>query len=284
MEHVFPRWLLDDYKLRDKFILLKNGSKIKYGNITVPCCLDCNTKHLSSLEIFISKAIRNKDIIELNRHVELTSLWLYKLMYGLNYKELFLKEDLKNQESKKIENHERFFEYSMFNIFPLFALGKVKFKEFYPFSIFIFGLSETIEGGYYYVDEPYKMVSSIILGSIGIVCSFQCDGYIEKDVRKHLDLDSYKSLNLQQFGEFSAFIIHLKSRMKTLPNYICNHSTEELIINIQETDEENRYEPFDPKKMSEYTTRMFWPLFERLKTLNENGQQIIKYKSPFVYF
>ncbi len=283
-EHVFPQWLLDDYNLRDKFILLKNGTKIKYGNITVPCCKDCNTKHLSIVENLISKAVRNKDISVLKENTELTSLWLYKLMYGLNYKEIFLKQDLKNPKSEMIVNQERFFEKSMFNIFPLFALGKLQFKGFYPFSIFIFSLSEIIDDGYYYVDEPYKMYSSIIIGSIGIVCSFQCDGFIEKDVRAHLNLDSYKSLTLPQFGEFSAFILHLKSRMKMLPNYICDQYPSKLIINIQETDEKNRYEPFDPQKMTEYTTKMFRPLFESLKTLDEHGQPVIKYKSTFLYF
>jgi hypothetical protein len=43
-EHVIPDWILRKYNLYSKFITLPNGTAIRYGQYTVPCCKDCNTK------------------------------------------------------------------------------------------------------------------------------------------------------------------------------------------------------------------------------------------------
>jgi len=283
-EHVFPQWLQRDYDLREQFILLKNGTKFKYKNLTVPCCQECNSIHLSIIENKVSKAIRENDVKSLLLNPDQTFIWLYKLMYGLHYKELFLKSNIKDPLSEHIVDKNDFFQKHSYNIFPLFARGEVEFNNFSPYSLFVFKLSDSIKGKYYYVDEPNKMYSSIILGNIGIVCSFQCDGYIYSDIQKHMNINNISTLSLPEFGDFSAFVLHLKTRMKMLPNYLCHKENGKFVFKIQKPADKFLYSNFDTNRQFEFTSKMFTPLFEKLIETDSNGERVIKYKSPFIYF
>ena len=43
-EHVIPNWILRRYELHSKRIDLSNSSSLRYGQFTVPCCVDCNAE------------------------------------------------------------------------------------------------------------------------------------------------------------------------------------------------------------------------------------------------
>lgn len=283
-EHVFPQWLLDGYNIRHKYVALKNGTKFKYGNVVVPCCAQCNNEHLSNIENSISKAIKTNDLSYLIANPDKLFIWLYKIMYGLNYKEVFLKNDIRNPRSEMIEDGNRFSQISSFNLFPKFACGEIHFDGFSPYSIFIFSLTDTPTDRFYYVDEPYKLYSSIIIDKIGIVCSFQCDGYIERDIVNRVGIKQGSLLALPEFGDFSSFVLHLKARMKMLPNYLCKSINGCVVFRKQPSDDSNRYSDFDPNIMADYTKKLFEPLFSGLIMKDENGELAMKYKSPFTYF
>lgn len=283
-EHVFPQWLQRDYSLKDQFVLLKNGTKYKYSNITVPCCHDCNTKHLSAIENNISKAVRAGDVNYLRSNSNLVFIWLYKIMYGLNYKEMFLKDDIRDPLSKSIVCKKEFFEKRSYNLFPLYARDIIVFDGFCPYSLFVFKLSKCVNGNYFYADEPYKMFSAIALGDIGIVCSFQCDGYIENDIKRRMNVYEHEAIAPAEFGDFCAFVLHLKTRMKMLPNYVCSAKEGRLVFRIKELNVDKLYNDFDPKIQIKFTVNMFKQLFNDLMVTEPNGDLAIKYKSPFIYF
>lgn len=282
-EHVFPRWMQQDYNLQNQFITLKNGTRFRYKNIKVPCCKSCNTQHMSKIESNISKAVRCSDIDYLLAYNNQTFIWLYKIMYGLNYKEMFLKDDIKDTSSKSIVCKNEFFKKHSYNLFPLYAIGEIDFVGFRPYSLFVFKLSEVIDGGYFYADEPYKMFSLIVLGDVGMVCSFQCDGYIEQAINDKLKVDHRNNFSAAEFGDFSAFVLHLKMRMTMLPNYLCHNENGRVIFKIQDSEDGGMFRPFDVVKQSEITFKMCRPLFQKLIKW-QDGQQQIQYKSPFVYF
>src|SRR5271155_1476238 len=49
-EHVVPLWLQNKLLLFDERLTLMNGTLIPYRNLTVPCCVACNTGFLSKIE------------------------------------------------------------------------------------------------------------------------------------------------------------------------------------------------------------------------------------------
>lgn len=43
-EHVIPDWILRRFELHRRQIQIPNESLLRYGSLTVPCCVDCNTQ------------------------------------------------------------------------------------------------------------------------------------------------------------------------------------------------------------------------------------------------
>jgi hypothetical protein len=56
-EHVVPKWLLRRHRLFDDEITLPNGSRVRYGQYTLPCCSDCNSELGRDVEEPVSELI-----------------------------------------------------------------------------------------------------------------------------------------------------------------------------------------------------------------------------------
>ncbi|HXE89916.1 MAG TPA: hypothetical protein VNK82_03035 [Terriglobales bacterium] len=49
-EHVLPDWILKRYKLHDKTITIPNNTGLRYGQMKIPCCVECNSTMGSNIE------------------------------------------------------------------------------------------------------------------------------------------------------------------------------------------------------------------------------------------
>lgn len=283
-EHVFPQWLQEKYNIRNSFIVLKNGTKFRYNRLKIPCCGKCNNEILSQIENKISKLVKGINIAGLLENKDDTFIWLYKIMYGINYKEMFLKKNIKDKSSEEIISNDSIFERESYNMFLDFARGIVKFDGFSPYSLFVFELKDVPENTFHYVSEPYKMFVSIILGSVGIIASFQDDGYIQTDIEKITKISQYSKLTLPEFGDLSAFVLSLKCRMSMLPSYVCNVDSNKFVFKIQENSSDALFSDFDPEQHINIASTAYKFCFEKLLTKNEQGESFINYRSPFVYF
>ena len=56
-EHVIPDWILQKYKLHNKFVTLPNKTKFRYGQYKIPCCVDCNSELGKNYEKPISRLL-----------------------------------------------------------------------------------------------------------------------------------------------------------------------------------------------------------------------------------
>lgn len=283
-EHVFPQWLLKKANIRNQFVTLKNGTKFKYGNVRVPCCQECNNEELSQIENKISTWINKSDFEKLQSNPDTVFIWLYKIMYGLNYKEMHVKKDLRNPNSPPLVEQDEFFERISYNLFPLFAKHRLFFKEFKPYSLFIFEIESKTKDNFFYFDEPYKMISGIVVNDIAIACSFQCDGYIEEDINNANEGVLPKKISVPNFGDFCAYLLALKSRMKTLPPYTVFLRNDVFVFQRKEHDHSSIYNDHDPKLYTEFMTKYFNRLFDPLIKTDSHGNRSISYKSPFKQF
>jgi hypothetical protein len=57
-EHIFPRWLLEYMKLFNTRLTLPNGTCIRYGQYTIPCCRVCNSRLGLTIEEPVSRILR----------------------------------------------------------------------------------------------------------------------------------------------------------------------------------------------------------------------------------
>lgn len=282
-EHVFPKWLQRQFNMWNQGVVLKNGTHILYKDLRVPCCEDCNTRHLALLERQISALVAKGDPAEFLAKRDATFIWLYKLMYGIHYKELFLLNDRTDPNSGTIGSLDEFAGQHSYNVFPLFARGEVTFEGFSPYSLFVFRLSDTTSSMFHYASEPYKMYAAAVLGSIGMVASFQDDGYIAQDIERSEILQGRRELPVAEFADFAAFVLHLKARMRMLPNYLVTKEPGRYVFRIQPPPAD-RYSEFDPRVQCDLTRQLFEPCFRHLIREDQDGRKHIDYRPPFRYF
>ncbi|HUS48966.1 MAG TPA: hypothetical protein VMZ91_02275, partial [Candidatus Paceibacterota bacterium] len=89
-EHVFPKWLLNEFNLWNKTITLLNQTGITYKRLKIPCCKKCNNVFLSKLEKMINEKYKEgfKAFLELEELI--IYQWIGKIFYGLLFRELSL--------------------------------------------------------------------------------------------------------------------------------------------------------------------------------------------------
>lgn len=88
-EHVIPKWLQNECRLFDERLTLQNGTYIPYRNLTIPCCIDCNTGFLSSIESAVQPLFHRGDLIHPGERLALAR-WLSKILIGVLVKETSL--------------------------------------------------------------------------------------------------------------------------------------------------------------------------------------------------
>jgi len=278
-EHVFPKWLQKKFQLWNQRITLKNGTTYRYKDIRIPCCNECNSKYLATIENQIKGWIETNSAID----EKTIFIWMFKIMYGLHYKELFLKNNIKDKDSESIVKHEEILARDSVNIFLFYALDKVQFVNFKPYSIYICELDDAKLDNYFYVDEPYKLYSCIQLGKIGIVCSFQDDGYINGHIKLVNNFREPFKINQNKFAEIACLVMDLKCRMKMLPNYLVSINNGVFSFSIQPTDSKSLFKDFEIDNFMKILTSIYKHYFVKMTVKDVNGEENINYKSQIVY-
>jgi len=88
-EHVIPKWLQNKLLLFDERLTLTNGTTIPYRNLTVPCCIECNTGFLSKIENSVQPVFHRGGVSSDEEKLALAR-WLSKILIGLLVKETSL--------------------------------------------------------------------------------------------------------------------------------------------------------------------------------------------------
>jgi len=222
-EHVFPKWLLNNFDLWNKSINLLNGTQLKYRFLTIPCCQNCNNGHLSRLEAIILNGF-NQGFVGFRKLEEIYIFqWISKIFFGILNKELFLSIDRCNPKEGTIVYPELISSYEALHAFIQTIRSPGKFEIYRPWSIFLVKLkNDQPSFNFDYRDEIDKMFFSIRMGEIGIIMCMDDNGAI----KKYFD-DYYNSFilnhvfNYMQFDQLCAQICY----QKTLINFNAKYFT-----------------------------------------------------------
>lgn len=221
-EHVFPKWVQNRFSLWNQRLTLLNGTKIPYRSLTIPCCFECNNRHLRPLEDRVCEATLkgHKAFVKLD---ELTLfLWFGKILYGLLYKELFLARDRKSGSKAKIVPRHLIKSFGLHHLFLQAARLPFKFLPAIPASIFIFHLSTPHDKQLQWDFRDCVPLLSIScrIGSVGILAALQ-DGRAQQDC---LDVfwHRYQGTKLHplQFTELTAAFFYTASLMNRVPKFM----------------------------------------------------------------
>ncbi|MCZ1001471.1 hypothetical protein O1M63_30905 [Streptomyces mirabilis] len=218
-EHVFPQWLLDRYGIRKNKMQLLNGSNITYDRMLIPCCRKCNNEHLSKIESEVSSAFSKglSGVESLSR--DTLFVWVGKIYYGVLFRELTLRSDLRDPNSLPIMDSEFMRLYATHHLLLQYARGVVNWREGYcPASFLFFRCQESSNRrlNFDYFDIANLPFVAIRVGEVGIVCCLQDWGQLAayEDDPILSRADSAK-LHPQQFREVAARSAYAVSRIGT---------------------------------------------------------------------
>lgn len=204
-EHVFPQWLQRHLNLQSEKLTLLNGTKHAYGRMKVPCCIECNTVYLRSIELRVEQAVKDGLTAVENLDRKIIFLWLAKIHYSIKFFELSKPKNPAKGLEPAITSPEDLRAVQMEHTLLQACRGKISWDNSFeiPGSIFIFKCQTSPRGSanYDFLDSKEIPFVGIRLGEIGIVASLQDWGQLSNvySQPKHFDLPS--NLHPTQFRE-----------------------------------------------------------------------------------
>jgi hypothetical protein len=190
--------------------------------LTIPCCIECNTLHLSPIEEKVNTATLkgHKAVAALDPLT--VFLWLGKIFYGLLYKEMFLVRDRKSGRRAPIVNRRDLKTFALHHLFLQAARLPFKFDPTIPASIFIFRLAAPADVRLRWDFRDYLplMTISCRVGDVGILAALQ-DGGAQRD-SKDVFWRLYQKYKLQplHFTELSAAFFYSSSLVNRVPKFM----------------------------------------------------------------
>lgn len=233
-EHIYPKWLLKKFDLWNKELILLNGTSIKYKNLIIPCCKECNSVMGRNIEKPIGQGVElgYNEFIKLNKTIIFH--WLNKIAYGMLFKELSLKAQLSNPKSDTIYKEEHLKKHKMQYLFMSSIIYKTALIN-NPWSILIFRIDPCGEEKYWAHDNPFTKTFFIRMNDIGVISHLMDNGYNEG---YFMEFDSMRELLSRtlhpiQFAELCAQFLYKSSLFYRDPFYTTlfdeNHNPKTII-------------------------------------------------------
>ena len=255
-EHVFPKWLQKQYELWDENLVLLNGTSIPYRKLTVPCCKDCNSKHLEPFEKIMARAVRKGPRAVRALDPYCVFIWLGKIFYGLLYRELFLPWDRTQKLKGNIAPKWLLKEYAMHHLFLQSVRVPMRFENFFPASILILETEEPKGDptrAWDFSDNPPTMSIGCRMGKVGIICALQDGGAQQQLHFPQLKKTLPPKLDPMQFREVMAKVRYMARLFNRIPKYFIMKGREGPYTVVQNPLQGYSSKPlFDPWEQAEY--------------------------------
>ncbi len=251
-EHVFPQWLLRELDLWDARLDLLNATSIRYRQLTIPCCSECNNRFLSQIEDKVATAYHGgfEAFERLDRDV--LFLWLAKIVYGLLVREQFLAEDRSNPSSEPIVSREFLEMFRAHHYLLQGAVGRVTW-EGNPASILMYRtkVSDVPARNFDFCDGPAGPFLALRMGPIGIIAVLQDWGALEQHPSPQLEHAKVLELAPLQFRELMAVGRFWAFKFNRVPKYvIMQHDGvgHVVCLPLMGLSQKPLWDPFDPEE------------------------------------
>src|SRR6266478_3685274 len=205
-EHVFPKWLQEEFNLWDQTIHLLNGTTIQYSKLTIPCCHSCNTVHLSKLENRVKRYLFNEPIRVARQHSGDILIWAMKILLGIIYAERLLPWQRSKPSGRRIFPSHMRDSLAMTHFFVQGLDLKIEFeaegRPRIPGSVFIFNLKQYPDASthFHFRDDLDTLSVFMRLGNRGIIATAD-GGAIDFEIGPLVKRDGASKLHPIQFDE-----------------------------------------------------------------------------------
>ncbi|QIO33209.1 hypothetical protein [Bradyrhizobium sp. 1(2017)] len=231
-EHVIPKWLQTQCNLFDKRLTLLNGTSIPYRKLTVPCCVDCNTGFLSTIEAGVQPIFHRGSISSDEEKLTL-GRWLSKILIGILVKETSLLLDRSKPSSSTIVPPSFIDELQHCHFVMQSARKPTSFRcihSEYPFSLYAYTVSNPRNNAEFDLSTNLAGQSvSIRIGQLGVI--FINDGGFQMEVGPTGPFGLLGAeLSRTQFREISARVHYKAALRDATHSYLTFESDESIQI------------------------------------------------------
>lgn len=203
-EHIVPKWLFKKFNHTQDGLKLGNNSNLKYSNLTIPACQNCNNVILNDIEKDF-RLILEENFKDLTFEDELTiAQWSLKIMLATILKETTLDKDIANR-GEKILSPQEIQELIQLFILLQSVIYEPKFENGKPWSLFITTFDSE---NYDYLSHPFLKTTSFKFGKIGFIITFDDSGYYKKAVKNEF---KFTNLSYEQFVVLTYTFCSLRS-------------------------------------------------------------------------
>ncbi|HHC6471091.1 TPA: hypothetical protein ACN359_004516 [Vibrio parahaemolyticus] len=226
-EHVIPNWILKKFNLHNETVNLPNGTKFKYGQYVIPCCIECNSLLSEELEVPLSKAFSGgfdgvMEYLKQDGYLKVY-LWLALIFVKTHIKDQSLRMYLnKNLEHKSIAEGVGY-EWEIFH--HIYCLSRVPYTKSNLDSNCIGSLffieidNVDNEKDFDYMDVSFANTSGIIVNNVGVIAVFGDAGAVENQLRYSVLPKLGQTVTSMQFRELVANFACCNLHLKNPPNH-----------------------------------------------------------------
>ena len=213
VEHIYPKWLQNEFNLWDKRLTLPNGSSIPYRQLTVPCCKECNGGIMADWEKRVQNAVEQGYDAFVQLEEEIIAWWIYKLYYTKLIKELSLKSDIRDPNSEMIFTDRLLKDYYPIYYYMCELIKGTKFSHPKPYELYIYRTYQ--DHSFDYIDDIARHVVYIEMNDILIVCALDSFGFFSVQYEKELQsLNSMDKISSIQALELFVKIVYYRTHYK----------------------------------------------------------------------
>ncbi len=244
MEHIFPKWLQHKHELWNQKIRLTNGKNLYYRKLTIPCCKACNGGPMSRMEETVKKAFE-KGYDEFEKlDDEIIFKWLTKIYYGMIFKNLSLKVDVRDRNSITIVTPKLLERYKMVHELLQSIRHNVNYEGKF-FSLFKFKVHNDANGNheqeFHFSDDLNDYVLSLRSGDIGLIICIGDDGIVRESFDKFVASYNEVTLHTIQYLEMVGRVFYRRSLLLTEPSYMFVSNGDKVTLMSMMNSYENEY-------------------------------------------
>lgn len=219
-EHIIPKWLQGSFNLWNQTMTLLNSTTIKYKDLVIPCCRECNGLLSTKIEKPLQELVDGGYDVFVNGDRIIVFQWLNKISYGILFKEMSLRIDRRDPSAGQIYPSHEMMKRKMQYLFLKSIIFDTNFHN-NPYSIFVFKVKNN-EKSFWFWENPFLNTFCMRMNDIGIVACLMDNGINESFFKKD-EKYTYcmkQTLHPVQFIELCARIVYKESLNRRTPEYL----------------------------------------------------------------
>lgn len=242
---VFPRWIIDRYQLEDKFLVMLNWNRFKYGELFIPCSAEARQK-VQQMEDTIERAFEAGYDQVKKLDEDLIFLWMTKISLGILYHDIRYSMELGRKRARP------------FKLSPLLTR---KFSQLHymlqslvkplrwtkkPYSMVLKKLNYS-KDIFNLRDETHNLNFSLGMNGFGLIACLQDMGYNLRYHEKLLKKMDSHPLHAIQFEELCVKFVYSNFLLHQNKGWEVKKEEHEIVLSPVDPDEEPVFNQWDDK-------------------------------------